>query len=123
MTVNSRARNLVPKYGRHERWSVHGPEQRAQDAEKQREQKLSLPWTRAQMKLDTANDALEDACDAARDARLRQTLTRYDLFYATESDLREKNQRLMAENRFLRAENEKLRTGCSQVNGSDSDSG
>ena len=77
--------------------------QRAKDAEERRDKKLSAKWTRAQEKVDAADDELRNARDAWSDASLAQSLARNELFYATERDLREKNRHLRAENARLRA--------------------
>ena len=89
----------------------------------QRDQKVSAPWTRAQAKLDAADDELSDACDALRSADSACTRTRFELFSATEFDLREQNRRLTAENKRLLIENERLREGQlhASVCGSDSE--
>ena len=87
-----------------------------------RDERLSTPWRRAQAKVDAADDELYAASCAERFARVEEDIARFDLYSATEDDLREQVMRLTTENRRLRAENERLREGRSHICTYDSDS-
>ena len=96
--------------------------ERLRPAHLRRDQRLGARWTRAQAKVDAADDELRDASDDLRDASHARSLARNEIFYATERDLREKNRHLRAENARLRALVERLGGGHLHASASESES-